>query len=91
METYGSAELRQHDDGRVEVVRADPVIGITVELLVQALAGDGLPVDGQGHIWLAGDCRYRYRPVRFEASVSGLQPGQAVEGCRVLVCERVEG
>lgn len=91
METYGTAEIRRHEDGRLEVVHADPVIGISLELLAQAVAGDGLSVDGNGYLWLGGDPRYKYRPVRFEASVHGLGAELAVEGCRVLVCERVEG
>lgn len=92
MSDYGSAELREvpNDDGtkRIEVVSADPVIGISVELLADAL-GWGLWVGGDGLLWLAGDPRYRYRPVRFEAHVEGLTPDQAVEGARVLICERV--
>lgn len=91
METYGTAEIRRHDDGRLEVTHADPVIGISVELLAEAVGGMGLWVDGAGLLWLAGDPRYKYRPVRFECAVRGLPADQAVEGTRVLVCERVEG
>lgn len=85
---YGDAEIRKRDDGTLEVVSADDVIGISVELLREAL-GFGLWVGGDGLIWLAGDPDYRYRPVRFVANVSGLSQDQAVEGCRMLVCERV--
>lgn len=95
MGDYGTAEFRAHygDDGkveRVEVVHADPVIGISLELLAQSTGSrQGLWVDADGMLWLAGDPRYRYRPVRFECLVDGLQPGQAVEGTRVLICERM--
>lgn len=85
---YGDAELRKHDDGRIEVVRADDVIGISVELLAQSL-GAGLWVGGDGLLWLAGDPRYRYRPTRFVCNLHGLSVDEAVEGARVLVCERV--
>jgi hypothetical protein len=85
---YGDAEMRRHDDGRIEVLRADDVIGISLELLVEAV-GQGLQVDADGFLWLGGDGAYRYRPVRFASSVHGLPPGTAAEGARVLVCERV--
>jgi hypothetical protein len=82
MSEYGDAEIVRAEDGRIEVVRADPVIGISLELL--ASAGDGLAVDDSGCLLLAGDSRYRYRPVRF-AGVTAEASGP----CRVLVCERV--
>ncbi len=85
---YGDAELRRLDDGRTEVVRADDVIGISVELLAEA-AGWGLWIGGDGLLWLAGNPEYRYRPVRFVSNLNGLGPDEAVEGMRVLVCERV--
>lgn len=85
---YGGAVVRKRDDGRLEVVEADDVIGISVELLNEDL-GFGLWVDGEGLLWLAGDPEYRYRPVRFIAKIEGLQPGDAIEGARMLVCERV--
>lgn len=92
MADYGSAEIREvpNDDGtrRLEVVAADDVIGISIELLAEAL-GWGLWVGGDGLLWLAGDPRYRYRPVRFEANVAGLSRDQAAEGARVLICERM--
>jgi hypothetical protein len=86
---YGDAEIRKLDDGSLEVVNADDVIGISVELLAEAV-GFGLWVGGDGLLWLAGDPRYRYRPIRFVAKVAGLAPGEAVEGTRMLVCERVQ-
>lgn len=88
MSEYGSAAIKRHADGRVTVESADDVIGISVELLAEAV-GWGLHVDGEGLLLLAGDPSYRYRPVRFEARVAGLEPGQAAEGARMLICERV--
>lgn len=85
---YGDAEVIRHDDGRIEVVRADEVIGISLELLVEAV-GTGLSVDGNGWLWLGGDPEYKYRPTRFVASVHGLSADTAVEGTRMLVCDRV--
>jgi hypothetical protein len=87
-EGYGDATLRKLDDGRIEVLDADDVIGISVELLVAAL-GDGLWIGGDDMIWLGGSQDYRYRPVRFVPMVAGLTADTAVEGTRVLVCERV--
>lgn len=81
---YGSAELRTDADGLIEVVAADEVIGISLELLVKAV-GTGLYVDVDGLLLLAGDRDYRYRPVRFVDHGVGLP----TEGARVLVCERV--
>lgn len=81
---YGTAVMRKLDDGRIEVVEADDVIGISLELLVEAV-GTGLYVDVEGLLWLGGDRNYRYRPVRFVDHGVGLP----VEGNRVLVCERV--
>lgn len=86
---FGDAVVRRHDDGRLEVVEADDVIGISLELLVEAV-GSGIWVDGDGHLWLAGDPRYRYRPVRLWARVGNVPPGHAVEGARMLICERVK-
>lgn len=81
---YGSAEIRRHDDGRLEVVRADDVIGITSELVFDVDAS--LWVDSDGLLLLAGDPRYRYRPVRF-ANAPGLT--FPTRGVQVVVCERV--
>lgn len=86
---YGDAEVRRLDDGNLVVARADDVIGISVELLAEAL-GVGLWVDGEGLLWLAGDPKYKYRPVRFaDTFTHGLTADSAVEGARVVVCERV--
>lgn len=87
-DSYGSATIVKTDDGRLAVLAADDVIGISFELLAEA-TGTGLWVDGEGMLWLAGDPNYRYRPVRFDARVGGIEAGQAVEGARMLVCERV--
>lgn len=81
MADYGDATITRHDDGRLTVGRADPVIGISLELLAQA--GERLPVDASGCILLASDPRYRYRPVRFAGLLA-----DASGPCRVLVCER---
>lgn len=90
MSDYGSAEIRRTDDGHLIVVSADEVIGISVELLAEALGGAGLWVDdGTGLLWLAGDPNYRYRPIRFTTTVHGLDPNTAMEGSRFVVCERV--
>lgn len=83
MSDYGDATITRCDDGRLVVERADPVIGIAVELL--ARADFNLPVDDDGCIWLAGDPRYRYRPVRF-APATPFKHGPL----GVVVCERVE-
>lgn len=86
---YGDATITRLDDGTIVVERADDVIGISVELLQQAL-GAGLWVGADGLIWLAGNPEYRYRPVRFVSRLNGLSPNQAAaEGARVIVCERV--
>lgn len=74
MDDYGTAIL-ELVDGRPRVVEADDTIGIASEVLAES-GDDGLPVDSDGCIWLAGDPTYRYRPVRFAAH-------------RVVVCERV--
>lgn len=76
---YGSATIERTPSGP-RVVQADDVIGISVELLNEAL-GTGLLVDEQGLLLLVGDPDYRYRPVCFGPA--------GVEGNRVLVCERV--
>jgi hypothetical protein len=80
---YGDATFTRHDDGRVTVDHADDVVGISLDLLAMAEAAH-LPVDDAGCILLAGDPRYRYRPVRFATD-----PGDPTEMVRVLVCERV--
>lgn len=84
---YGDATITTAygADGKIEryvVERADPVIGMSLELLAQA--GWTLPVDESGCILLAGDPRYRYRPVRFAGTTIDSQGPVAV-----LVCERV--
>lgn len=80
MSDFGTAVIRRHDDGRLAVVEADDLIGVALDLFVEAPAH--LPVDADGCILLAGDPEYRYRPVRFASAWSG---GPAT----VLVCERV--
>lgn len=86
---YGDAVVTRRDDGRLTVDRADPVIGISVELLAQA--GEHMPVDDDGCIWLAGDPAHRYRPVAFaRGTVGSLGPGLAGGRPDMLVCERAE-
>lgn len=84
MAEFGDATIEDLGDGRLKVVRADDVIGMSLELL--ATAGESLPVDEAGNILLAGDTAYRYRPVRFAA---GQHMVDASGPCRILVCERV--
>lgn len=74
MDDYGTA-IVELVDGRPRIVEADDTIGVAPELLANS-DDDGLPVDSDGCIVLAGDPAYRYRPVRFAAH-------------RVVVCERV--
>jgi hypothetical protein len=85
---YGDATFRRYDDGRVVVQKADDVIGVSLELLASAAEGL-LWVDRDGLLWLAGDYRYRYRPVRFEPLFGDLPEDAAVEGVSILICERV--
>lgn len=80
-EDYGTAVIRR-ERGRLVVDRADDTIGFSLELLAQS--PDGLPVDADGYILLAGDPNRRYRPVKFVPSMAGGPP-------TVLVCERVTG
>lgn len=84
MADYGSAWITRDDNGRLHVQSADPIIGISLELLAQT-QDPALTIDDTGCILLAGDPRYRYRPVRFAAN-----PGDPTETARVLVCERIE-
>jgi hypothetical protein len=72
----GRAEFWRDADDTLTVVSADPIIAISPRLLAEADA-ETLPVDDDGLIWLAGDSRYRYRPVRFALG-------------RIVVCERVD-
>ncbi len=80
MTDYGSATIVRNGDGSLTVAHADDVIGLSTELLGEQ--PDGMPVDSDGFIWLAGDPSRRYRPVRFVSSFEGGPP-------TVLVCERV--
>jgi hypothetical protein len=82
-DAYGDATIVRLDDGTLSITRADPIIGMSLELLAQA--GDNLPVDESGCILLAGDPAYQYRPIRF----AGLTT-DASGPCRILVCQRVE-
>lgn len=73
MDEYGDVVVHRSADGTVRIDRADPVVGISAELLAQAdpaLMG----VDADGNLVLPGG--YVYRPVRFARS-----------GARVLICE----
>lgn len=81
---YGCAIISRHDDGRLTVDHAGPTIAITLELLATA-SEQLLAIDNTGCLLLAGDPRYRYRPVRFAAN-----PGDPTETARMLVCERVQ-
>lgn len=79
MADYGTAILKKHDDGRITVEHADPVIGISVELLAEAEMAPGLRVTSEGYLSMGSDGLTMYRPVRFDPR----------SGTRVLVCERV--
>lgn len=83
MADYGDAVITSIGGGSLIVERADDVIGISTQLLADA--GDNLLVDEAGCILLAGDPRYRYRPVRFASMAIVDSRGP----CHVLVCERV--
>lgn len=77
MDDYGDVVVYRSADGTVRIDRADPVVGISAELLAEAdptLMG----VDAGGNLVLPGG--YVYRPVRF-----------AQAGVRVLICELVSG
>ncbi len=79
---YGDMVLQSNDDGSVTVLRADPVIGVSVQLLAQA---DPLQVavDPAGNLVFARQTAYR--PV-------GFATGRIVDAggpMLVLVCEKV--
>ena len=78
MADYGSVVLKRHDDGRIVVEQADPVIGIAVELLAEPDHA-ALRVTSEGHLSMGSDGLTLYRPVRFDPA----------SGTRMLVCERV--
>lgn len=77
---YGDAVVTRQADGTLRVDRADPVVGISIELLAQS-DGAAMSIDSDGYVWLAGDPAYRYRPVRFAPGLGGTP--------RIVVCERV--
>lgn len=60
--------------GEVVIDRADPTIGIAVEILAEQSAY--IHTDPNGHLVFCG--RFTYRPIRFD-----------LDG-RVVVCERVD-
>lgn len=78
MADYGDAILKRHDDGRITIERADPVIGITIELLADADPAL-LRVTSEGHLSMGSDGLTLYRPVRFDPA----------HGTHVVICERV--
>ncbi len=71
-----AAVIRQHDDGRVEVLDGPRLAEFSLEML----ATPGLPVfvDEAGNLSLAG--QVIYRPVRFR---------QDLGGHITLICQRV--
>lgn len=77
MADYGDVVLKRHDDGRIEVIEAPDLVGVSVELLAQADL-TGMWVASDGTLCLAGQAWYR--PVRFDGMAG--RPS-------VLVCERV--
>lgn len=77
VQPYGALTVVRHDDGRVDVTDMDPVIGITVQLLAEAVVG--LSVDPDGNLVIAGQCAYR--PVGFASSNGGRAD--------IVVCQRV--
>lgn len=74
MADYGDLEVRLVDDG-VIIERADPTIGIAVELLLADVDLRYIHTDSNGHLVFCGEVAYR--PTRFD-----------LDG-RVVVCERV--
>ena len=68
--------VREHDDGRLEVLDAPPVASFTASLLARPECG--LTVDEAGLLVVAG--QVTYRPVAFAAHLSGQL---------LVVCERV--
>lgn len=78
MSEVGWAELRR-SNGRLEVIAADDVIGFSLDLLGKC--PEGLSVDDDGLLLLAGNPDYRYRPMMFVSSSHNGPP-------TVLVCER---
>lgn len=78
---FGEATFRLVD-GEPHVISADERIGISVQLLADA--PELLPVDDSGCLLLAGDPRYRYRPVSFAGPIRDRAGPVAV-----VVCERV--
>jgi hypothetical protein len=73
-EPYGEVVVQRHSDGSIEILRADPVIGITFELLDQ-LSPEAAWTNEDGNLVLAE--QVAYRPIRFDR-----------DG-RVVVCEQV--
>lgn len=80
MTGFGDAAIIRHADGSLTVLHADDVIGFSLELLAER--PDGLLVDADGCVQLAGKPGHQYRPTRFVASSHGGPP-------TILVCERV--
>jgi hypothetical protein len=68
--------LREHDDGRIEVLDAPPVAEFAADLLTRAT--HWLSVDEAGYLELPGEVVYR--PVGFRAHLSGQL---------LVVCERI--
>lgn len=71
----GAVELRQHADGRIEILRAPPVTRISLELLQQSNPAV-FAIRGR-EITMAGQVTYR---------VTGWDPGQSC-----LVADRIGG
>lgn len=76
---YGKVIARRLEDGSIVVDRADPVIGVSVELLSRS--ENGVRVTSDGWLSFGSDGLTLYRPVRFDPAHS----------TRVLICERVVG
>lgn len=81
---YGDATIERLPDGRLRVTRADEVIGIDVEMLVEVSKGDGpraLYADPDGNLVMCG--QVGYAPIGFAPDSTG--------AARVVICRRVWG
>jgi hypothetical protein len=84
MSKYGDAIMRRHDDGTVTVERADPVIGVSKELLDEAESWV-FPNGDQETIQLDTAGEYLYR-----RTGSVMETWGGGEPYQVVIYERIE-